>query len=164
MLKSELLRAAIVAHNPFFKQEPDRLEVYVTKGNVLASGTPSPSFAYKYELNVLAMDYPGDLDDLTIPILQWALEYQSELIFNPARRENGISFDAEILKNGTADILFVINASENVIVTRGPDGELSAKHRTEPKRNDDMIGDWKTLLAVDQHGTSQTLQAVSDGR
>lgn len=158
MLKSDLLRAAIVAHNPFFKQEPDRLEVYVTKGNVLASGTPSPSFAYKYELNVLAMDYPGDLDDLTIPILQWAIEYQSELLFNPARRENGISFDAEILNNGTADILFVINAAENVIVTRDENGKLATVHRTEPKRTDDMIGDWKTLLAVDQHGTPQTLR------
>ncbi|TDS93414.1 phage tail protein [Erwinia rhapontici] len=158
MLKSELLRAAIVAHNPFFKQEPDRLEVYVTKGNILASGTASPSFAYKYELNVLAMDYPGDLDDLAIPLLQWALEYQSELLFNPARRENGISFDAEILNNGTADILFVINASENVIVTRDAAGVLSAVHRTEPKRPDEMIGDWKNLLAVDQHGNQQMLQ------
>lgn len=158
MLKSELMRAAIVAHNPFFTREPDRLEVYVTKGNIVASGTPSPSFAYKYELNVLAMDYPGELDDLAIPILAWAAENQTELLFNPARRESGIGFDAQILNDGTADILFVISATENVVITSGQNGRPVATHRVEPKMQDDVIGKWLTLLAVnDNTGASQTM-------
>lgn len=151
MLKAELMRQAIVAHQAWFVDNPDSLEVYVTKGNVVAGGGASPSFAYHYELNVLAMDYPGSLDDLAIPVLAWARRHQPALLFNPQRREKGISFDAEILNNDTADILFVINASEMVIVNFDDAGKPVAVHRDEPQNSALFPPDetWSQLIVGD---------------
>lgn len=59
MLKAKLMRDIITEFHPWFKTNPDALEVYVTRGKVIATGTPSMSFMYQYELNVLAMDFPG---------------------------------------------------------------------------------------------------------
>jgi len=161
MLKSELMRAAIVAHNPFFRENPDRLEVYVTKGRVHSTGRPSPSFAYGYELNVLAMEFPGSLDDLTIPILSWAVEHQPDLLFNKEKREKGISFDADILDNNTADILYVIDASELVIVSRDEAGRLTGEHRDEPRHFEFEPGNtWSTLLVADASGKAETLRGA----
>lgn len=151
MLKADLLRAMIVAFQPWFKDNPDRLEVYATSGKVSAGGAASASYRYDFELNVLAMDYPYDLDSLTVPILAWARRHQPELLLNPERRREGIRFEAEILNNDTADVLYTIKASEMVIVTFGADGRTQVKHRDEPV-NGDMFpqGDPWSLVAIDE--------------
>ncbi|WP_210452347.1 phage tail protein [Pantoea ananatis] len=151
MLKADLLRTAIVAQQPWFRDNPDRLEVYVTSGKVMAGGTASASYRYEYELNVLAMDYPYDLDSLTVPVLAWARRHQPALLLNPELRRDGISFDAELLSNDTADILFNIKASEMVIVTFGADGKPQVKHRDEPVNAEVFPpGDAWSLIATDE--------------
>lgn len=164
MLKAEQLRAAIVAHQPWFGQNPDRLEVYVTSGKVIAGGGPSASYSYGYELNVLAMDYPYDLDSLTLPVLGWARRHQPALLLNPDLRKEGISFDAELLSNDTADILFVIKASEMVIVTFDESGRPQAKHRDEPVHSDMFPpGETWSLLVVNENtGEQQSLPGDTD--
>lgn len=158
MLKAELLRAQIVAHNQFFRENPDQLEVYVKKAQVISTGRLSPSFTYVYDLNVLAMDYPGNIDDLTLPILAWAYVHQPELLFNPAKREDGIGFEAEILNNDTADILYVIKASESVIVTKDPDGKVTVTHRDQPRHFEDEPGSqWSEILVKAADGDEITL-------
>lgn len=159
MLKADLLRAAIVAHQPWFVQNPDRLEVYVTSGKVIAGGTASASYSYSYELNVLAMDYPYDLDSLTMPVLGWARRHQPVLLLNPELRKEGISFDAELLNNDTADILFVIKASEMVIVNFDENGKPQAKHRDEPLHEDMFPPNetWSLLFVNDNTGEQQPL-------
>lgn len=151
MLKADLLRALIVAHQPWFRDNPDRLEVYATSGKVNAGGTASASYRYEYELNVLAMDYPYDLDSLTLPVLAWARRHQPALLLNPDLRREGIRFEAEILDNDTADVLYTIKASEMVIVTFGTDGKPVAKHRDEPVNADVFPpGEQWSLLANDE--------------
>lgn len=164
MLKSDLLRAEIVAHQPWFVQNPDRLEVYATSGKVIAGGGASPSYTFSYELNVLAMDYPYDLDSLTIPVLAWARRHQPALLLNPDLRREGISFEAELLSNDTADILFTIKANEMVIVSFDENGKPLAKHRDEPLHADMFpAGETWSLLAVNENtGEQQPLPGVSD--
>ncbi|OCA54210.1 phage tail protein [Photorhabdus namnaonensis] len=131
MLKTKLLRDIISEYNPWFVQNPDRLEVYVEKGKLLATGTQSSSFMYQYDLNVLALDYPGSLDSISISILIWARQHQPDLLFNPDRSNDGIQFDADILSDGTADILFVLRTTERVIV-QAENGQLTTQHLDEP--------------------------------
>ncbi|RUT67206.1 phage tail protein [Morganella morganii] len=134
MLKPKLLRDFLTAREPYFRQNAEALEVYASKGSIIATSTPGLSFLYSYELNVLAMDYPNSLDNLTVTILKWVRKHQPSLIFNPDKRERGISFDADILDNNTADILFVMPVTERVIVEE-TDGEDIVTHLPEPDFN-----------------------------
>ncbi|MFP1869266.1 phage tail protein [Lonsdalea quercina] len=159
MLKADLLRAIIVAYQPWFKENPDRLEVYVTSGKVNSGGTASVSYRYEYELNVLAMDYPYDLDSLTVPVLAWARQHQPALLLNPDLRREGIKFDAEILDNDTADVLYTIKASEMVIVTFDAGGKPIVRHRDEPTCGDMFSPDeqWSLLAVNENTGEQQPL-------
>nr|WP_272579386.1 phage tail protein [Providencia sp. PROV265] len=132
MLKPKLLREFIAKSDPFFQQNAEALEVYVTEGQVIATGTASNSFLYRYKLNVLAMDYPNPLDNLTLPVMKWVREQQPDLIFNPDKREAGIRFDADILDNDTADILIVLQVTERVTVDSSS-GKDVITHLPEPK-------------------------------
>ncbi len=132
MLKPKLLRDFLTAQEPYFRQNAEALEVYASKGSVIATGTPGLSFLYSYELNVLAMDYPNSLDKLTVTILKWVRKQQPALIFNLDKREGGIRFDADILDNDTADILIVLPVTERVVV-EGRDGEETVTHLPEPE-------------------------------
>lgn len=135
MLKANVLRDIITASSPWFLQNPHALEVFVTRGKVIATGTQGLSYLYQYELNVLALDYPGDLDSLTVPILAFVRAHQPDLLFNPDHRRDGIDFDADILNDDTIDVLFIIKASERVIVS-DVDGIQVIEHLTEPQRGD----------------------------
>ncbi|MDX7987663.1 phage tail protein [Xenorhabdus sp. 12] len=144
MLKPNLLREMIVSHDPFFRQNPDRLEVFVTKGNLIATGTKSAAFLYQYQLEVLALDYPNALDNLSLPILAWARRHQPDLLFNADRRENGFRFEVDLLNNDTADILFTLPVSERVIVSREA-GQLSLTHLDEPPQASPSLAGWDVL-------------------
>jgi hypothetical protein len=145
MIKPNLLREMIVKHEPFFSQNPDRLEVFITKGNLIATGTQSASFLYQYQLDVLALDYPNPIDNLSIPILAWARKHQLDLLLNPERRKEGLRFDVDLLSNDTADILFSIPVSERVVVSR-EEGQLVATHIDEPVPEAPVLGNWDILI------------------
>ncbi|WP_258087237.1 phage tail protein [Xenorhabdus bovienii] len=145
MLKPNLLREMIVEHEPFFNQNPDRLEVFITKGNLIATGSGSASFLYQYQLEVLALDYPHPLDNLSIPILAWARLHQPDLLFNPDRRREGFCFEVDLLSNDTADILFTLPTSERVIVDR-VNGKLTPTHIDEPPPDSRSLAIWDVLL------------------
>ncbi|WCG84491.1 phage tail protein [Pectobacterium sp. A5351] len=132
MLKAELLRKAISEQVPWLRENPDQLVVYVQEGNAISTGARSASFEYRYTLEVLAMDYPHSIDTLMVPILMWARIYQPDLLLNPERRKTGITFEADLLSNSTADLLIRIQADEAVIVTRDEAGEINTRHRADP--------------------------------
>ncbi|MCA6969238.1 phage tail protein [Pectobacterium carotovorum] len=132
MLKAELLRKTISEQVPWLRENPDQLVVYVQKGNAISTGARSASFEYRYTLMVLAMDYPHSIDTLMVPILMWARIYQPDLLLNPERRKTGITFEADLLSNSTADLLIRIQADEAVIVTRNEAGEINVRHRADP--------------------------------
>ncbi|PHM38582.1 phage tail protein [Xenorhabdus innexi] len=144
MLKPNLLREMIVSHEPFFNQNPDRLEVFVTKGNLVATGTHSAAFLYQYQLEVLALDYPHPLDNLSLPILAWARRHQPDLLFNPERRKDGFRFEVDLLNNDTADILFTVPVSERVMVSR-ENGRLIPVHLDEPVSDSPSLAAWDVL-------------------
>ncbi|WP_140920795.1 phage tail protein [Limnobaculum xujianqingii] len=147
MLKAELLRKFISTAVPYLRDNPDSLVVYTRKGRLVATGQLSSSFEYRYPLEVLVMDYPDSIDSLSVPILAWARKYQPDLLLNPDRRQNGITYEADLLSNSTMDILFIIQVDESTIVSRSDKGELIIKHRAEPMPSMECGPDGWELIA-----------------
>ena len=68
MKKAELLRAALIAGNTWCKANPELITVWVEKGHIQIEATGEASFMYHYTIQVLAMDFPGQIDDLMLPM------------------------------------------------------------------------------------------------
>lgn len=132
MLKPNLLRQVIVEQIPQFKQNPDLLEVYITDGGIQATGTQAASYLNEYQIQVLAMDYTGELSALSLAILTFARKHQPDLLFNPDKRANGIRYKADILDTEKIDVLYTIKATERVIVKK-VNGQIVQEHISEPE-------------------------------
>ena len=78
MKKAELMREALIAGNTWCKANPEQITVWVEKGNIGIEATGEPSFMYLYTINVLAVEFPGAVDDLMLPIMAWAWQYQPD--------------------------------------------------------------------------------------
>jgi hypothetical protein len=66
MIKPASFRDAIVAAVPSLKDNPDKLLVFIDKGQIVATGAPSLSFEYRFTLNVILLDFPGDEDAVMV--------------------------------------------------------------------------------------------------
>ena len=152
MLKMDILRRRLNDAIPWVKRNPDQLDTRIRKGNIVASGRPGASFEYRYHLDVLVMDFPNDIDMLTLAILTWARDHQPDLIFNPDKRVREISFDADILDNGNADVLFSLPVSEAVTVTQDSNGNIKFKPHDEPDYRD-LYGIGEGVWTINFDGT-----------
>lgn len=140
MRKPDLLRAAIRALNPWCQTNPENMLVSVTEATIVATGEQSASWEYRYVIEVLLMDFPGNVDAITLPILNWARVNQPDLLFNPDVRREGIKMQAQLINTDELgneitpvhDVLFSIRATEAIIVTQDSSGNPVTTHRDEP--------------------------------
>ncbi|MDS1619841.1 phage tail protein [Escherichia coli] len=132
MLKADILREHITRHIPWVVSNPENLVIQVQKGQVCASGRPGTAFEYRYTLCVAVLDYPDDIDLLTLAIMTWARDHQPELIFNPDKSLRDIAFNVDILDNNTADVAFMLPLTEAVIVTTDEQGHFIFTPLDEP--------------------------------
>lgn len=98
MKKAELLREALIAANTWCKANPELITVWVEKGSIETQATGEPSFMYRYTIQVLAVDFPGQVDDLMLPIMEWVWHYQPDLLLNPDNNRK-VEFDADIISD-----------------------------------------------------------------
>ncbi|HBM3160444.1 TPA: phage tail protein, partial [Klebsiella michiganensis] len=115
MKKAELLREALIAANTWCKANPELITVWVEKGSIETQATGEPSFMYHYTIQVLAVDFPGQVDDLMLPIMAWVWHYQPDLLLNPDNNRK-VEFDADIISDDMADVLFKVPVWERVMV------------------------------------------------
>lgn len=128
MIKPASLRAALVAEIPSLSAEPDKLTVFIDEGSIAATGARSLSFEYRYICHVLILDFAGDADDVFIAIVKWARECQPDLVTSVGERENGITYEVDILDNATADVSIKLRLTENVVVSVDVGGKHTATH------------------------------------
>lgn len=131
MKKAELLRAALIAGNTWCKAHPEQITVWVEKGHIQIEATGEPSFMYHYTIQVLAMDFPGQVDDLMLPLLAWVWQQQPDLLLNPDNNRK-VEFDADIVNDDVADILFKVPVWERVLVA-SEGGTPQAEHLAESR-------------------------------
>ncbi|MEB6540295.1 phage tail protein [Serratia plymuthica] len=149
MKKAELLRDALIASNQWCKANPEQFTVWVEKGHIEIQATGESSFMYLYPIQILAMDFPGQLDDLMLPLLAWVWENQPDLLLNPDSNKK-IEFDADIVSDDCADILLKVPVWERVIVIV-ENGKPVAQHLAEDKPRFGG-GDWQMVFDPEQGG------------
>ena len=149
MKKAELLRAALIAGNTWCKANPEQITVWVEKGHIQIEATGEASFMYHYTIQVLVMDFPGQIDDLMLPLLARIWQQQPDLLLNPDNNRK-VEFDAEIVNDDVADILFKVPVWERVMVT-SESGIPKAEHLTEsrPRFNG---GEWEMVFNPESGG------------
>ncbi|WP_148716690.1 phage tail protein [Chitinolyticbacter meiyuanensis] len=133
MLKPNSLRATLLASVPGLSVDPDRLQIFLDEGRIIATGTRSHSFEYAYTLNAIVTEYAGHADAIVVPVLQWLRLNQPDLLDNPDKRRDGFTFEADLLSHGGVDLSLKIQLTERVVVREGTDGSLIAEHCEEPQ-------------------------------
>lgn len=146
MKKAEELRAHLTAHVPYLKKEPQNLLVFIERGGVGCRLGGGLSFDYRYDINLVVLDFSAHADTLIVPLLAWIAVNEPSLMQAPGTLEQVVRFEAEIIDNDRADISLTIPVSERVIVT--PDGTgYVATHAGEPAL-EDLVGTnpWQIFL------------------
>ncbi|MEX3555911.1 MAG: phage tail protein [Burkholderia gladioli] len=128
MNKIEALREAIAAAVPGLIQNPDRLQLFVDDGRIVATAGPSVSFEYRYAARIVMLDFPGPTDAVMAAMVAWAHRYQPDLFQNRDNCEHGITFEADLLNHETADLSTRIKLTESVVVTERADGTRTFAH------------------------------------
>lgn len=138
MKKPEALRAHLLRWLPALAENPERLQLFVDGGRVVARAGASLSFEYRYALDVLVTDYAGDRNLLVVPILAWIARYQPDLF----RRDGNepFAFEAEILESEACDISIKLDLTELVRVTPRADGGFDVETLDEPDTGDHFAG------------------------
>lgn len=134
MLKLQSLRDFLAQCAPDLARNPEDFIVYGDDGRLVASGTPSLSFEYRYTAYVTLLGYAGHPDAIMVPLLAWCKVNQPELLDNPDKRENAIRFAVAPQSRNTYDLGIEIDLTERAIVKPDPDHDtrLRITHPDEP--------------------------------
>jgi len=138
MLKINSLRQALTGANQWCKANPEAFSVFIESGRVETTGETA-DFVYSYTLCLFVMNFAGDLDDFTLPLMAWLWQEQPQLLLNPEKNKE-IKFTTAINNDDTADLFFELPINERVIVSRDGAGKLTAEHKPEPRPR--MMHEW----------------------
>ncbi len=132
MLKPNSLRATLTAAIADLRTDPKRLSMFIDKGSIRATAAPGLSFEYRYKLQMLLLDFAGHPDQVMVPLIAWLFTHQNDLLANPDKSRDGISFNAELLDGGRVDLEIELALTERVRVQRREDGGFDVTHMPEP--------------------------------
>ena len=134
MYKPNSLRRHLTAAVPEPARDPDKLSILVRGGHVVCAGEASLSFEYRYTLQLVMLDYAGQADAITLPVLVWLRTHQPEHFDNPTWREKHFRFDVEYNDSRTIDLLIELELTERVLVQPTQPGRYQVDHVGEPER------------------------------
>lgn len=118
MKKPGLLRAAVVALLPHLKRDPDKLAMWVERGNVRSRMTGQRGFAWEYELKIVVEDYGKPPEALFFLVVDWLRTQQPDLL---APDSPGFPFEVDVIDEKTFDVQITLPLRE--IVTARQTGE-----------------------------------------
>ncbi|WP_292066006.1 phage tail protein [Brevundimonas sp. UBA7664] len=135
MLKPDSVRAFLTAAIPALKAEPDRLQIYIDKGSIRATGVPGASgvmgFEYRYTCTLMLLDFAVHPDAVMTPLVAWVAVNEPELLQNYDKNREGLAFEADILDARKIDLQISLPLTERVIATP-VDGGFNMVHAAEP--------------------------------
>lgn len=137
MQKLTTLRAAIATALPELARSPENLRIWIERGAGKCQGTATDAFGFTFQANVLIVEMASDIAVLAHAIFRWLRVNQPDLLV-PGKE--GFSFDADILDNGSADVLIQIQLSQNVTVAPQDGGTFALAYLPEanPLFGDDL--------------------------
>lgn len=119
MKKPGLLREAIAALMPETARDPDRLAMWVERGNVRATGNRQRGFSWEYDLIVVAENYTGDPAQLFFVVVDWLRVQQPDLL---KANGPGFPFEVDVIDVSTVDVRMTLPLRE-VVTAAQVDGE-----------------------------------------
>lgn len=134
MLKINLLRDALMQAMPELKAAPKNLIMWVDRGKAQSRDTDDLAFSFEFQLNVLLVEFAGDIADLALAILIWLRTHQPDLF---ALGADAFDFEVDILDNGKVDLQIRLQLRQGVAVAITPDGARPS-YLPEP---DPLFGD-----------------------
>lgn len=137
MEKPASLRAEIIKHLPELAENPDKLVMFVENGRVNAHKA-TLSHSTEFTLSVLITDFSGSQDILKTTIIHWLQTHQPDILLPGHVRSDAFTFDAEILSNGTADLLIRLRLSERTTALLDDNGQIHIDHPAEPQHQYDL--------------------------
>lgn len=140
MLKPQLLRKTLMEAVPEFRNDPDKLHIFIEHGNIISTLAPSLSHEYHYTLSLVVTDFGGNADRIMVPILSWLRLHQHDGMNNPDLRDEAFRFEIDILSEESCDMEIALRLTERVIVKEEPAGILLVDHRDEPPTDYDNHG------------------------
>ncbi|NNC24263.1 phage tail protein [Salinisphaera sp. USBA-960] len=147
MKKLAALRAHMLAAVPGLAANPEHLLTYVNDGTIEFYSGPNLTHGYQLTANVVITDYAGDLDAITVPLLEWLTTYNPDI--DPAQ---AVRIEAEILANDRLDIALTVSLAERVVTRVDAEtGAITIDHRMPAYPGHDIdanAGHW-TLYADD---------------
>lgn len=126
--KINTLKAAILAALPELKRDPDRVRMWIERGSASSTQTDDRAITSAFQLNVLVVEMASDMHVLFLAVFEWMRVNQPDLMV-PGKE--GISFDADILDNSTADILLQIQLDQAVGALCGAKGGYDLQYMPE---------------------------------
>lgn len=132
MLKPQQLRAELTNCLQWLQRNPESLQVRVQGGSIAATLATSLSHEYSYTLNLLFLDYTGDLDLIVVPIQAWLRENQPDIMATAEKRRTGFTFATDFNNDGSYDFSVSLQLTERVVVNEQDGGALHVKHLPEP--------------------------------
>lgn len=138
MHKANSLRGFIAQFFPQLATDPQRLRMWVETGQIRATDTAHRHFEWEYKLKVMIEEFAGDASGLVVVINEWCRRYQPDVL----RLDTGYPFQADILDDGTYDVLFTLPLSDPVRVTDRIGGGWNCEARDDPTPffEEDIIG------------------------
>lgn len=133
MLKVNEIREIIVSANPYYRDNPDKLQLFLDEGQIACRGGDSLSFEYRYRLEITALDYANHADLIVLPLLVYLRTNQNDLFENNSKNSKVITFKCDLLKENLVDLKLSVDLTEKVIVQLDESGKLVAQHMSEPE-------------------------------
>lgn len=134
MIKPQSLRSALESSVLELKKNPDKLRVFVNKGNTASTSGGSLSFSYAYTLQLVVIGFSSDPDAIMLPIIAWLRENQPDALDGTGKK---FSFEVELINNKEFDISIELELTESVQVSlqaKNKKGDYAATlvHLPEP--------------------------------
>lgn len=136
MKKPALLREAIVAMIPEMARDPDRLAMWVEKGNLRATGNREHGFAWEYDLIVVAENYTAEPAVMFFAVTEWLRIQQPSLL---VANGPGFPFEVDVIDAQTVDLRITLPLVE-VVTAAQVDGawQLTVVDEAVPLLTDDV--------------------------
>jgi hypothetical protein len=131
MRKPAAIRALLTAHLPDLARDPERLRMWIDKGQVRTRQTSSFSFEVAYTLNIVVLDWTDPPVILFVLLNDWLRRYQPDLVASQAA--DGYAFEADIMTNSALDLSIDLALTEAVTAVRREDGGWDMQIVEEPE-------------------------------
>lgn len=133
MYKPKSLRDFLAAAVTELARDPERLNVYIPQGTLVATMAPGLSWEYRYQLDVIITDFAGDPDAIMAPLIDWMRTNQPDSMANADLAQRAIAFEVDLTSTASCDIAISLQLTERAICKPTDGGGYTVTHPPEPQ-------------------------------